>query len=54
MSDRLVRRDPFRDLVSIQDDLSRLFGRTFGGTEALRPSVGTLTISGRRIQVKAA
>ena len=38
MSDRLVRWDPFRDLVSIQDELSRLFGRTFGGSEALRPS----------------
>jgi HSP20 family protein len=40
VSDRLVRWDPFRDLVSIQDELSRLFGRTFGGSEALRPSVG--------------
>ena len=38
MSDRLVRWDPFRDLVSIQDELSRLFGRTYGGSEALRPS----------------
>lgn len=42
MSDRLVRWDPFRDLVSIQDELSRLFGRTFGGSEALRPSVGAV------------
>jgi HSP20 family protein len=42
VSDRLVRWDPFRDLVSIQDELSRLFGRTFGGSEAqaLRPSGG--------------
>ncbi|HJR18651.1 MAG TPA: Hsp20/alpha crystallin family protein [Actinomycetota bacterium] len=40
MSDRLVRWDPFRDLVSIQDELSRLFGRTYGGSEALRPSAG--------------
>ena len=38
MSDRLVRWDPFRDLVSIQDELSRLFGRTYGGSESLRPS----------------
>ena len=40
MSDSLVRWDPFRDLVSIQDELSRLFGRTFGGSEVLRPSAG--------------
>ena len=40
MSDRLVRWDPFRDLVSIQDELSRLFGRTYGGSESLRPSAG--------------
>lgn len=38
MSDRLVRWDPFRDLVSIQDELSRLFGRTFGGAESIRPT----------------
>jgi HSP20 family protein len=40
VSDRLVRWDPFRDLVSIQDELSRLFGRTYGGSESLRPSAG--------------
>jgi HSP20 family protein len=40
VSDRLVRWDPFRDLVSIQDELSRLFGRTFGGSEALHPNGG--------------
>ena len=40
MSDRLVRWDPFRDLVSIQDELSRLFGRTYGGSDTLRPSAG--------------
>jgi HSP20 family protein len=38
MRDTLVRWDPFRDLVSIQDELNRLFGRTFTGTEPLRPS----------------
>ena len=38
MSDRIVRWDPFRDLVSIQDDLSRLFGRTFTGVEPMRPA----------------
>lgn len=37
MRDTLVRWDPFRDLVSIQDELSRLFGRTFTGVEPLRP-----------------
>jgi HSP20 family protein len=36
----LVRWDPFRDLVSIQDELNRLFGRTFTGGETLRPSAG--------------
>jgi HSP20 family protein len=39
MRDTLVRWDPFRDLVSIQDELNRLFGRTFTGVEPLRPSV---------------
>jgi HSP20 family protein len=36
-SDTLVRWDPFRDLVSIQDELNRLFGRTFTGGESMRP-----------------
>ena len=36
--DTLVRWDPFRDLVGIQDELNRLFGRTFTGGESLRPS----------------
>jgi len=35
--DTIVRWDPFRDLVSIQDELNRLFGRTFAGIEPLRP-----------------
>jgi HSP20 family protein len=34
------RWDPFRDLVSIQDELNRLFGRTFVGSEMTRPSAG--------------
>jgi HSP20 family protein len=38
MRDTLVRWDPFRDLVSIQDELNRLFGRTFSGVEPLRPT----------------
>jgi HSP20 family protein len=42
VSDRLVRWDPFGDLVSIHDELSRVFGRTFGGSDALRPSVGAV------------
>ena len=33
----IVRWDPFRDLVSIQDELNRLFGRTFTGSEMTRP-----------------
>jgi HSP20 family protein len=36
--DTLVRWDPFRDLVSIQDELNRLFGRTYPGAEAMRPT----------------
>lgn len=38
--DTLVRWDPFRDLVGIQDELNRLFGRTFTGGEQMRPSAG--------------
>jgi HSP20 family protein len=34
----LVRWDPFRDLVSIQDELNQLFGRTFSGVEPSRAS----------------
>ena len=30
----VVRWDPFRDLMSIQNELNRLFGRTYAGTEA--------------------
>ncbi len=40
MRDTIVRWDPFRDLVSIQDELNRLFGRTFGGLEPSRASAG--------------
>ena len=40
MRDTLVRWDPFRDLVSIQDELNRLFGRTFAGAETLRSGAG--------------
>jgi HSP20 family protein len=36
--DTLVRWDPFRDLVSIQDELNRLFGRTFAEAEQTRPT----------------
>ena len=38
MRDTIVRWDPFRDLDSIQDELNRLFGRTFTGAEAIRPA----------------
>ncbi len=34
----IVRWDPFRDLVTIQDELNRLFNRTFGSLEPLRPT----------------
>jgi HSP20 family protein len=36
--DTIVRWDPFRDLVSIQDELNRLFGRTYAGVEPARPT----------------
>lgn len=38
MRETIVRWDPFRDLVSIQDELNRLFGRTFTGVEPIRPA----------------
>jgi HSP20 family protein len=38
MRNTLVRWDPFRDLVSIQDELDRLFGRNVGGVEPPGPS----------------
>jgi HSP20 family protein len=34
----IVRWDPFRDLVTIQDELNRLFGRTYTGSELMRPT----------------
>jgi HSP20 family protein len=34
----IVRWDPFSDLVTIQDELNRLFGRTFSGSEMTRRS----------------
>ena len=30
----VARWDPFRDLMSIQNELNRLFGRTYAGTES--------------------
>ena len=38
MRDTIVRWDPFRDLVTIQDELNRLFGRTYAGIEPTRPT----------------
>ena len=37
----LVRWDPFRDLVRVEDERNRLFDRTFGGWEPFR---GVLSI----------
>ena len=34
----MVRWDPFRDLMSIQSELNRLFGRTYGGESQGTPS----------------
>jgi len=36
----LERWDPFRDLMSIQSELNRLFGRTFAGTDAITGASG--------------
>ncbi len=33
-----MRWDPFRDLMSIQSELNRLFGRTYAGTESAAAS----------------
>jgi HSP20 family protein len=35
----ITRWDPFQDLDSIQDELNRLFGRTFSGSDKTRPGV---------------
>ena len=43
MATTLRRWDPFRHLMSIQDELSRLFGRTYTGTDSmLTPNPGWL------------
>ena len=42
----ITRWDPFRDLVSIQDELNRLFGRTYGGAEPSRYGTAELTRAG--------
>ncbi len=36
----VMRWDPFRDLMSIQNELNRLFGRTYAGDAALGASAG--------------
>jgi HSP20 family protein len=36
----VMRWDPFRDLMSIQNELNRLFGRTYAGGEAAGQSSG--------------
>jgi HSP20 family protein len=37
----LERWDPFRDLMSIQNELNRLFGRTYGGGEPAPGQTGS-------------
>jgi HSP20 family protein len=39
------RWDPFRDLLAIQNEMNRLFGRTYGGGEGVG-TVGTTTETG--------
>lgn len=41
MATTLTRWDPFRDLVSIQDELNRLFGKTYAGSESLASPGGS-------------
>jgi HSP20 family protein len=41
MANMLDRWDPFRDLMSIQNELNRLFGRTYGGAEGGSGSTGS-------------
>jgi HSP20 family protein len=42
MADRYITRwDPFRDLMSIQSELNRLFGRTYGGQSDAGTAVGS-------------
>jgi HSP20 family protein len=41
MASMLDRWDPFRDLMSIQNELNRLFGRTYGGGEGGTGSAGS-------------
>ena len=58
MRDTIVRWDPFRDLVSIQDELNRLFGRTFTGVEPTRPTAAgnwmpSMDAKPKKIQIKA-
>ena len=36
----VTRWDPFRDLMSIQNELNRLFGRTYGGAEGGTSTAG--------------
>ena len=38
------RWDPFRDLMSIQNELNRLFGRTYAGAEAGTGSTGGASV----------
>lgn len=38
MATAIRRYDPFRDLVSIQSEMNRLFGNTFGGLEGSESS----------------
>lgn len=37
----LSRWDPFRDLMGIQSELNRLFGRTFGAVDGAEPGRGS-------------
>jgi HSP20 family protein len=41
MANMLDRWDPFRDLMSIQNELNRLFGRTYGAAEGGSGTTGS-------------
>jgi len=53
MADSTTRWDPFRDLVSIQDELNQPFGRTFGGEQTYHRVEEREETKPRKIEVRA-
>src|SRR5690349_17141072 len=42
----IARWDPFRDLMSIQNELNRLFGRTYAGDAGVSGAAGGASVGG--------